>query len=416
MNLAPFISWMQQNHMRVMLTEFGGSSADSNCATDINWLLTQLEANAYNANMPSQGGFIGWTAWVAGHSWAMGDVNSIMPQNNQDNVNMTNAYSKHLTAVGSAVGNAQVGFGAIPSGFPSTAVTTINVDGQPVNTACNIVQGCTLTNLAASAHTFSANQLNVSYNNLSYQYTFSPVTVTVPTNGTVNVPFNLSSSQVIYPYNAAVSFTLNGVAPSDNTGVQVSFSGTGINAQSCTIPAGVNAANCTIQYQSLPNKVIALQASTPAVSGYTVVSGPVPFSVNGNAATPSALSATYTKNAPPPPPPVSGCVATVSASAPNPYWTGVINGKTAYMTTLQISITGASGSNVVLKNPSYLGAQNGWGWTPVSGSGQISGSLASYNTNGNASLGLNMGASQATMSSFIPTQVYLNGAACTIKQ
>ena len=49
------------------------------------------------------------------------------------------------------------------------------------------------------------------------------------------------------------------------------------------------------------------------------------------------------------------------------------------------------------------------------GNGQISGSLAGYNTSGNASLGLNLGASQATMSSFLPTEVDLDGKACTLK-
>ena len=66
-----FSSWMQQNQMKVMLTEFGGAdtlaegSPNVDCRQDMSWMLQYVNAHAYQSNMPQNGGFIGWSAWRA---------------------------------------------------------------------------------------------------------------------------------------------------------------------------------------------------------------------------------------------------------------------------------------------------------------------------------------------------------------
>ncbi len=66
-----FANWMQQNHQKVMLTEFGGAdtladgSANVDCRQDMSWMLQYMGENAYDAGNPQNGGFIGWAAWRA---------------------------------------------------------------------------------------------------------------------------------------------------------------------------------------------------------------------------------------------------------------------------------------------------------------------------------------------------------------
>ncbi len=59
-----FKAWMQQNNMRVMLTEFGGAD-NVYCRQDMNWMLQYMQDDAYDSAAPKNGGFIGWAAWRA---------------------------------------------------------------------------------------------------------------------------------------------------------------------------------------------------------------------------------------------------------------------------------------------------------------------------------------------------------------
>ena len=59
-----FSTWMQQNSMKVMLTEFGGAD-NADCQQDMKWMLDYMNTNAYDLNTPQNGGFIGWAAWRA---------------------------------------------------------------------------------------------------------------------------------------------------------------------------------------------------------------------------------------------------------------------------------------------------------------------------------------------------------------
>ncbi len=72
-----FGQWMQQNQMKVMLTEFGGSddrSTTGDCVQDVKWMLQYMQNNAYNSSAPQNGGFIGWAAWRANRNgnWGSG--------------------------------------------------------------------------------------------------------------------------------------------------------------------------------------------------------------------------------------------------------------------------------------------------------------------------------------------------------
>jgi endoglucanase len=57
-----FSKWIKDNNMKIFLGEFGASS-DQNCKEDLSFMLKYVTENAYDANNPNNGGFIGWTAW-----------------------------------------------------------------------------------------------------------------------------------------------------------------------------------------------------------------------------------------------------------------------------------------------------------------------------------------------------------------
>ncbi len=80
MNLTPFVQWMTAEHMKVFLSEFGGSddsasgpfSGPGDCVQDMNWILDDLTKNAYSAANPRNGGFVGWMAWRTNRHGAPG--------------------------------------------------------------------------------------------------------------------------------------------------------------------------------------------------------------------------------------------------------------------------------------------------------------------------------------------------------
>ncbi len=102
-DLTDFINWMNTNKVKVFLSEFGSgvtSQDNPNCGQDVNWLLSQIENNAYT----SEGaGFIGWTAWVGGHGWNMSDINNLSPNptTGAQTSQMLDIYEGHVTPPGS---------------------------------------------------------------------------------------------------------------------------------------------------------------------------------------------------------------------------------------------------------------------------------------------------------------------------
>ncbi len=73
-----FKAWMQQNNMRVMLTEFGAADLNADktpnvdCRQDTTWMLEYVQDNAYNSAEPGNGGFIGWSAWRSNRNNSVG--------------------------------------------------------------------------------------------------------------------------------------------------------------------------------------------------------------------------------------------------------------------------------------------------------------------------------------------------------
>lgn len=59
-----FGQWIKDNNMKIFLGEFGAST-DNECREDLNYMLRYVEEHAYDTNRPTEGGFIGWTAWRA---------------------------------------------------------------------------------------------------------------------------------------------------------------------------------------------------------------------------------------------------------------------------------------------------------------------------------------------------------------
>ena len=63
--MPTFLQWVHANKAKVMVTEFGMAD-NSQCQTDAKTFLSLIHANAYTAD---QGGFVGYTAWYAGHAY-----------------------------------------------------------------------------------------------------------------------------------------------------------------------------------------------------------------------------------------------------------------------------------------------------------------------------------------------------------
>ena len=85
-----------EHNVKVILDEFG-SGDDANSIANVNYLLTQVEANSY---VEGEGGFIGWAAWVGGHTWAQHNFNYVGPNpDGSDNTQMSqNLYATFNTA------------------------------------------------------------------------------------------------------------------------------------------------------------------------------------------------------------------------------------------------------------------------------------------------------------------------------
>jgi len=93
LKMDSFMNWVKANDVKVILSEFGGGN-EANAIADVKYLLEQVEANAYQEG---EGGFIGWTAWIGGHTWAKYNFNYIGPNpDGTDNALMTQIYSHFL--------------------------------------------------------------------------------------------------------------------------------------------------------------------------------------------------------------------------------------------------------------------------------------------------------------------------------
>lgn len=79
LNITDLPQWLKDNHLRAMVTEFGGSASDPTCATDMNYLLDFMTSNAYTAD--NKGGFYGWTAWRVNRHGPASDFNYLQQSN-----------------------------------------------------------------------------------------------------------------------------------------------------------------------------------------------------------------------------------------------------------------------------------------------------------------------------------------------
>ena len=69
-NLNAFTDYLQQNHLKAIVTEFGSGTDSASCQGALTQFLNYLQDNsAKNKDY----GFVGWTVWSTGHGW--GDYN-----------------------------------------------------------------------------------------------------------------------------------------------------------------------------------------------------------------------------------------------------------------------------------------------------------------------------------------------------
>lgn len=69
-NLDAFIDYLNRNHLKAIVTEFGAGKDSQTCTQAMNTFLTYLKANSAKDR---DSGFVGWTIWSVGHGW--GDYN-----------------------------------------------------------------------------------------------------------------------------------------------------------------------------------------------------------------------------------------------------------------------------------------------------------------------------------------------------
>ena len=62
LHITDVAAWLNDNHLRALLTEFGAAD-NATCTADLNYMLDFVQSNAYGAAAMPNGGFIGWTAW-----------------------------------------------------------------------------------------------------------------------------------------------------------------------------------------------------------------------------------------------------------------------------------------------------------------------------------------------------------------
>lgn len=70
-NLQAFAGWLEENKIKAMVTEFGSGRNESSCKPVLNAFFKYLQDNASKDKEGKDKGygFIGWTAWSAGHGW-----------------------------------------------------------------------------------------------------------------------------------------------------------------------------------------------------------------------------------------------------------------------------------------------------------------------------------------------------------
>lgn len=71
-NLPLFVDYLRQNHLKAIVTEFGGGKDSSSCRVAMRQFLDYLKDNSAKNNNNDYG-FVGWTIWGVGHGW--GDYN-----------------------------------------------------------------------------------------------------------------------------------------------------------------------------------------------------------------------------------------------------------------------------------------------------------------------------------------------------
>ncbi|MHB1949301.1 MAG: cellulase family glycosylhydrolase [Gammaproteobacteria bacterium] len=65
-NLAAFSDYLQQNKLKAIVTEFGGGRDSASCQPAMMAFLNYMKDNSAKNK---EYGFVGWTAWSAGHGW-----------------------------------------------------------------------------------------------------------------------------------------------------------------------------------------------------------------------------------------------------------------------------------------------------------------------------------------------------------
>jgi hypothetical protein len=89
---ANFTEWVHKYRVPVFLTEFGAAN-NSNCQAGLGSLLSLLDSAPYSA---ATGGFLGWTAWSAGHAWGSRYFMGLNPGDEVSSL-MVSVYAQHLT-------------------------------------------------------------------------------------------------------------------------------------------------------------------------------------------------------------------------------------------------------------------------------------------------------------------------------
>jgi len=81
-NLSAFTTYLAQNKLKAIVTEFGSGTNAQSCEQPLKQFLTYLKNNSAQTQ---ESGFVGWTIWSTGHGW--GNYNlRVTPRSYQTNI------------------------------------------------------------------------------------------------------------------------------------------------------------------------------------------------------------------------------------------------------------------------------------------------------------------------------------------
>ncbi|MCD6048024.1 MAG: cellulase [Gammaproteobacteria bacterium] len=155
LNLPDFVNFLNSNKLNAMVTEFGSKDSPT-CRADMARLLMDLQQNAADG---TRQGFIGWTAWSAGHAWGNYQLN--LSYGGPAQGLMDNILSQFITKAGNLPYGLRIA--SLKNNSNYTLQYSSSVGGFQTYTTGNIAPGQTAYIYTLSNGTWQKQQTQITY-------------------------------------------------------------------------------------------------------------------------------------------------------------------------------------------------------------------------------------------------------------